>query len=50
MSTEKTAAPATEEKPVKQWVCPVCGYAEEGTEPPAVCPLCGIAGDGFFAV
>ncbi len=27
------------EKPIK-WVCLVCGYVYEGTEPPAVCPGC----------
>lgn len=27
------------EKPIR-WVCLVCGYVYEGTEPPAVCPGC----------
>lgn len=27
------------EKPIK-WVCDVCGYVFEGTEPPKVCPAC----------
>lgn len=27
------------EKPIR-WVCLVCGYMYEGTEPPAVCPGC----------
>lgn len=27
------------EKPIR-WVCLVCGYVYEGTEPPAVCPAC----------
>ncbi len=27
------------EKPIK-WVCDVCGYIFEGTEPPKVCPAC----------
>lgn len=29
----------TREKPV-EWVCEVCGYVFEGTEPPKVCPGC----------
>lgn len=27
------------EKPIR-WMCLVCGYVYEGTEPPAVCPAC----------
>ena len=25
---------------MKKFVCPVCGYVYEGTEPPAECPIC----------
>ncbi len=24
----------------KKFVCTVCGYVHEGTEPPEICPVC----------
>ena len=32
---------------MKKFVCPVCGYVHEGTEPPAKCPQCGCPGAKF---
>ena len=32
---------------MKKFVCPVCGYVHEGTEPPAACPLCKVPGEKF---
>ena len=34
-------------KPVKKWVCPVCGYVYEGPEPPDQCPVCHVPGSRF---
>ena len=33
-----------EEKVMKKFVCPVCGYVHEGDCPPEKCPVCGVAG------
>ena len=30
-----------------KFVCSVCGYVHEGTEPPALCPICK-HGQGYF--
>lgn len=35
---------------MEKWVCPVCGYVHEGTEPPAECPTCHVKGDKFKKV
>ncbi len=32
---------------MKKFVCTVCGYVYEGTEPPEVCPLCKAPADKF---
>lgn len=37
MSTETTA----------RWICTVCGYVHEGSEPPEECPQCGATADMF---
>ena len=39
-------APATP-KPVRKWICPVCGYVHEGTTPPELCPVCKVVGSQF---
>lgn len=33
---------------MKKWVCPICGYAEEGNNPPEICPVCKCAGSKFI--
>ena len=38
--------PATP-KPVRKWICPVCGYVHEGTTPPELCPVCKVVGSQF---
>ena len=40
-------APARPDRPVKKWLCPVCGYVHEGPEPPEQCPLCHVPGSRF---
>ena len=30
-----------------KWICKVCGYIYEGTEPPAICPVCKAPKDKF---
>ncbi len=30
-----------------KYVCTVCGYVHEGTEPPEVCPLCKVTSEKF---
>lgn len=30
------------------WVCPTCGYAHQGAQPPEVCPLCGVSAENFI--
>jgi nitrite reductase (NADH) large subunit len=35
------------EKPVKAWICPVCGYIHYGDTPPVECPVCGEPGVNF---
>ena len=30
-----------------KWICMVCGYIYEGTEPPAICPVCKAPKDKF---
>ena len=32
---------------MKKFVCSVCGYVYEGSEPPKVCPVCGVGADKF---
>ena len=32
---------------MKKWVCPVCGYVHEGSEPPEKCPVCRVPGSKF---
>ena len=32
---------------MKKFICPVCGYVHEGTEPPEKCPICGVPGSKF---
>jgi rubrerythrin len=32
---------------MKKWVCPVCGYVHEGSEPPEKCPQCGCPKEKF---
>ena len=32
-----------------KWVCTVCGYVHEGSQPPEVCPLCGVGPELFEA-
>ena len=34
----------------KKFVCAVCGYVHEGTEPPEKCPLCGAPASKFNEV
>ncbi|MBQ9250518.1 MAG: transcriptional repressor [Oscillospiraceae bacterium] len=34
-------------KPIRKWVCPVCGHVHEGTTPPELCPVCKIVGSQF---
>jgi uncharacterized membrane protein len=33
---------------IRKWKCTVCGYGEEGTEPPFRCPRCGADGARFI--
>ncbi len=33
---------------MKKYVCTVCGYVHEGTEPPETCPTCGAKADKFI--
>ena len=32
---------------MKKFICTVCGYVHEGTEPPAKCPICGAPASKF---
>jgi rubrerythrin len=32
---------------IMSWVCNVCGYEEEGDEPPETCPVCGADKEAF---
>ena len=32
---------------MKKWVCSVCGYVDEGENPPEKCPQCGVPGSKF---
>jgi rubrerythrin len=32
---------------MKKWVCVICGYVYEGSEPPAACPLCNAPASKF---
>ena len=34
----------------KKWICVVCGYVQEGPEPPDECPLCQAKRDKFQEV
>jgi len=31
----------------KKFICTVCGYIHEGTEPPQKCPMCGVPASKF---
>lgn len=33
---------------MKKYVCSICGYVHEGSEPPAECPLCKAGSDKFI--
>jgi rubrerythrin len=33
---------------LKIWICTVCGYHQEGEEPPEICPDCGAPRDKFI--
>lgn len=35
------------ESKMTKWVCPVCGYVHEGTNPPEFCPQCKVPGSKF---
>lgn len=35
------------EKPVKAWICQICGYIHYGDTPPVECPVCGAAQSMF---
>lgn len=37
------------DKPIR-WMCLVCGYVYEGTEPPAVCPACDHPREHYIAL
>lgn len=39
-NNEQKAQKKEEKKPVKKWVCTVCGYVHEGETPPEKCPVC----------
>lgn len=30
-----------------EWICKICGYRQNGEEPPEICPICG-ALDVYF--
>lgn len=30
-----------------KWICKVCGYIHEGSEPPAICPVCKVGRERF---
>lgn len=32
---------------VFKWKCTVCGYIEEGVNPPDECPICGVGPEMF---
>ena len=32
---------------MKKWVCPICGYVEEGEKAPEFCPICKCPGEKF---
>ena len=38
------------ERPVKKWVCSVCGYVHEGIAPPELCPVCKVPASKFSAL
>ena len=41
---------STPDRPVKKWICSVCGYVHEGTTPPELCPVCKVPASKFSAV
>ena len=51
LGTEEFNVPAEQEMPADvgqiKWVCPLCGYIHEGSNPPDKCPLCGLPGNQF---
>ena len=32
---------------MKKWVCKICGYVHEGSEPPVTCPVCNAPASKF---
>ncbi|MBO5543432.1 MAG: transcriptional repressor, partial [Oscillospiraceae bacterium] len=38
---------AVKDRPVKKWVCSVCGHVHEGTTPPELCPICKVTASHF---
>ncbi|HZK43114.1 MAG TPA: FAD-dependent oxidoreductase [Syntrophomonadaceae bacterium] len=38
------------EKKYDKWICRVCNYVHEGSEPPDICPVCGAGKDAFDPV
>ncbi|MBQ8618703.1 MAG: flavin reductase [Clostridia bacterium] len=51
LETTADAAPKAEAAPqakaADKWVCSVCGYVHEGSEPPAQCPVCKVGPEKF---
>lgn len=39
----------SEQHPVRQWRCVLCGYVHAGSEPPGCCPVCGTGPEDFEA-
>ena len=39
----------SEQPPVRQWRCVLCGYVHAGSEPPGCCPVCGTGPEDFEA-
>lgn len=40
----------TEGKPMKTFICAVCGYRHDGDEPPDFCPECGAPKERFVEI
>ena len=36
-------------KPIRKWVCTVCGHVHEGPNPPELCPVCKVPASDFRA-
>jgi rubrerythrin len=41
---------AKEQEKKSKWKCTVCGYVQEGGEPPPECPVCGAPRDKFVRI